>query len=129
MEHNFNAPFKFMVLDDKNIVRQTVFANDPTITIQDNWIEMPADTDFDPINKVYDAKTKTFSDAQKTVDDIKEQRDLILQTVVDPIVSNALRWEEMSEQEQNKWRLYRRALLDITSQEGCPTNVIWPEQP
>ena len=69
MEHNFNAPFKFMVLDDKNVVRQTVFANDPTITIQDNWIEMPADTDFDPINKVYDAKTKTFSDAQKTVDD------------------------------------------------------------
>lgn len=129
MEHNFNAPYKYMVLNDKNIVIQTIFANDADIVVQDDWIEMPEGTDFDPINKSFDPYTNEFSDVEKTVDDVKMERDYILTTVVDPLVSNPLRWEEMSEEKQNAWREYRKALLNITSQEGCPTNVIWPEQP
>jgi len=29
----------------------------------------------------------------------------------------------------NKWTEYRQALRDITSQEGFPTNIIWPVKP
>lgn len=31
--------------------------------------------------------------------------------------------------DQTAWAAYRQALRDITSQEGFPTNVVWPTKP
>ena len=60
---------------------------------------------------------------------VRGQRDGILATVVDPIVSNPLRWAEMSEAQQAEWSAYRTALLNITTQAGFPHNVTWPTKP
>ena len=59
--------------------------------------------------------------------EIRNKRDSILASVVDPIVTNPLRWAELTPAKQQAWIDYRRSLLDITLQNGFPNNVIWPE--
>jgi len=59
----------------------------------------------------------------------REQRDLILSTEVDPIVSNTLRWNDMTDAKQTEWTNYRQALLDIEDLEGYPDNITWPTKP
>lgn len=53
----------------------------------------------------------------------------LLGIFVDPLVSNPLRWADLTQEQQAKTSAYRRALLDITAQPGFPHNVTWPEQP
>lgn len=59
----------------------------------------------------------------------REKRDRLLQTVVDPIVTNPLRWAEMTDAQRQAWSDYRRALLDVPEQVGFPLSIVWPEQP
>lgn len=49
--------------------------------------------------------------------------------VVDPIVTNPLRWASMTEAKQQEWTAYRQALLDVPDQEGFPHDVVWPTPP
>lgn len=60
---------------------------------------------------------------------IREERDMKLETEVDPIVSNPLRWSSMTTEQQNAWSQYRTDLLNITEQEGFPETVTWPTKP
>lgn len=46
---------------------------------------------------------------------IRADRDSLLESEVDPIVSNPLRWASMTEAKQQEWADYRQALLDLTS--------------
>jgi hypothetical protein len=57
---------------------------------------------------------------------VRSKRDDILKTEVDPIVSNPLRWADLSEAQQQAWANYRRALLDITTTYPTPSYV-WNE--
>ena len=56
-------------------------------------------------------------------------RDRLLSEEVDPIVSNPLRWNSMTTEEQQAWADYRQALLDIPQQSGFPHDVVWPTKP
>lgn len=60
---------------------------------------------------------------------VRAQRDGLLATEVDPIVSNPLRWADLTADQQSAWAAYRRALLDITAQAGFPHDIAWPEAP
>lgn len=60
---------------------------------------------------------------------VRGHRNWLLQNQVDPIVSNPLRWADMTTEEQNAWSTYRTALLDITDQAGFPYSVTWPTGP
>ena len=60
---------------------------------------------------------------------IRGQRDSLLATEVDPLVTNPLRWAELTEAQQAAWTQYRRDLLDITAQAGFPNEVVWPTKP
>lgn len=46
---------------------------------------------------------------------IRADRDSLLASEVDPIVSNPLRWASMTEVKQQEWADYRQALLDLPS--------------
>lgn len=46
---------------------------------------------------------------------VRADRDNLLATEVDPIVSNPLRWNDLTTEQQDAWATYRRALLDITT--------------
>ena len=57
---------------------------------------------------------------------VRAERDNRLATEVDPIVSNPLRWADLTTEQQNAWAAYRRALLDITTTYPNPSYV-WTE--
>jgi hypothetical protein len=60
---------------------------------------------------------------------VRRQRDFILATQVDPMVSNPLRWAALSADQQHAWADYRIALLNVPQQAGFPQTVIWPVAP
>jgi hypothetical protein len=68
------------------------------------------------------------SNEQKS-SDARILRDLLLTSEVDPIVTNPLRWAELSSTEQQQWSDYRTALLNVPQQSGFPNEVNWPTKP
>jgi len=60
---------------------------------------------------------------------VRSDRDVALSLYVDPVVTNPLRWADLSEAQQNDIVVYRKALLDLPEQEGFPFDVVWPEKP
>ncbi|MBQ9737928.1 MAG: hypothetical protein IJV75_00225 [Alphaproteobacteria bacterium] len=51
---------------------------------------------------------------------VRDTRDNYLLTYVDPVVSNPLRWADLSAEEQKQYADYRRYLLDITDDPAFP---------
>jgi hypothetical protein len=60
---------------------------------------------------------------------VRNTRDAKLRREVDPIVTNPLRWQELSAEAQAAWGEYRRKLLDISDQQGFPHVIVWPSKP
>ena len=90
-----------------------------------DWVEVK----HLPIGATYsveeEARLQGFEDALQ----VRNERDNLLVKVVDPVVSNPLRWAEMTAEKQAEWSAYRTALLDITDQSGFPTDIKWPTKP
>lgn len=61
----------------------------------------------------------------------RSERDYLLRTNVDPLVTNPLRWNELSVEQQEALKVYRQALLDVPQQSGFPVlaNIVWPVYP
>ena len=76
----------------------------------------------------YVAPTQAELDAE-AAEGVRNERNFILTTEVDPLVSNPLRWAGMTTAEQNAWSQYRTDLLNISDQSGFPHNVTWPTKP
>jgi hypothetical protein len=102
----------------------TVDPADTDTTIDNDEVMALIGTDF----AAYVAPTQAELDAVAAAQ-VRAERDNILVTVVDPIVSNNLRWAEMTTEKQAEWSAYRTALLDITDQAGFPTEITWPTKP
>lgn len=60
---------------------------------------------------------------------VRLMRDEKLRDEVDPITSNALRFNSMTAEQQQAWADYRQALLNIPQQSGFPHDVVWPTKP
>jgi len=59
----------------------------------------------------------------------RSTRDQLLKQKVDPIVTNPLRWEAMSDGLKKAYADYRRALLEVPQQKTFPKNISWPTPP
>lgn len=70
-----------------------------------------------------------FSTDEDKAQGIRASRDFILSEDVDPLVTNPLRWADLTAVEQAAWTAYRQALLDVPQQSGFPTSVTWPTKP
>jgi hypothetical protein len=57
---------------------------------------------------------------------VRSTRDRKLQSEVDPVAGNALRWAALTSEQQTAWATYRTALLNVPAQAGFPDNVTWP---
>lgn len=68
-----------------------------------------------------------FMENDTKASQVREKRMYLLRTEVDAI--NPMRWETLTTEQQQAWRDYRQALLDVTEQEGFPWTVEWPEPP
>jgi len=97
---------------------------DTDTTINNDEVMALIGTDF----AAYVAPTQAELDAAAAAQ-VRVERDNLLVTVVDPIVSSNLRWAEMTTEKQAEWSAYRTALLDITDQAGFPTDITWPTKP
>ena len=76
----------------------------------------------------YVAPTQAQLDAAAAAQ-VRAERDSKLVNEVDPLVTNPLRWADLTAAKQAEWTAYRTALLDITDQAGFPHNVTWPTKP
>tara|TARA_R110002012_G_scaffold35526_2_gene101306 strand:- start:16195 stop:16560 length:366 start_codon:yes stop_codon:yes gene_type:complete len=61
--------------------------------------------------------------------ELRMERNTRLQYDVDPIVSNALRWDELSSSKKTEWQTYRSELLDLPANTPDPSNITWPTKP
>ena len=107
-----------------------------------SWIPYtlnPDDTDMTVDNSVllgligsdyaaYVAPTQAELDAELAAN-LRGQRGQKLEQEVDPIVTNPLRWAELTEAKQAEWTQYRTDLLNLTDQAGFPNTVSWPTKP
>jgi len=102
----------------------TLDPSDTDTTINNDEVMALIGTDF----AAYVAPTQAELDAAEAAH-VRSQRDNILTTVVDPLVSNPLRWAALSSESQAEWATYRTALLDVPQQAGFPTEITWPTKP
>jgi hypothetical protein len=106
------------------------------------WIPytlLPSDTDMTVDNSVlleligsdyaaYVAPTQDELDAELAAN-LRAQRDDKLVNEVDPLVTNPLRWGELTDAKQAEWTQYRTDLLNLPAQSGFPNTVTWPTKP
>jgi len=109
---------------------------------QYDWIPYtlnPDDTDMTVDNSVlleligsnyavYVAPTQEELDAELSAE-LRSERDQKLAQEVDPIITNPLRWAELTEVKQAEWTQYRTDLLNLPDQVGFPNTVTWPTKP
>ena len=81
-------------------------------------------SDFVP----YVAPTQAELDAQ-AASEARMARDYLLRSEVDRIVSNPLRWADMTSEKQSEWSQYRTDLLNVPQQSGFPNTISWPTKP
>jgi hypothetical protein len=64
----------------------------------------------------------TVKNPEPTVEELQQRvravRNSYLETYVDPVVSNPLRWDDLTEEEKQVYKDYRRYLLDYTENEN-----------
>lgn len=109
---------------DHGWIPYTLDPTDSDTTIDNTALRDLIGSDFSP----YVAPTQEELDATQAAM-VRAERDRILTSDVDPVVSNPLRWADLSEQEQADVSAYRLALLDVPQQQGFPHTVSWPTPP
>ena len=77
----------------------------------------------------------TFTKITQSELDTKESslqraiRDSRLTEEVDPLVTNSLRWAELTSDQQTAWTTYRTDLLNVPQQSGFPWTHTFPTKP
>ena len=97
---------------------------DTDTTINNDEVMALIGTDF----AAYVAPTQAELDAS-AVAQVRSKRNNILATVVDPLVSNPLRWADLTPDKQAEWSQYRTDLLGVPQQAGFPNTITWPTKP
>lgn len=95
---------------------------------QFNVADLHTQMDADPATAAYVPPTQEELDAT-AAETVRMERDTKLATEVDPLVTNSLRWADLTAEKQAEWTTYRRALLDLTAQAGFPHSINWPVKP
>jgi len=109
---------------DHGWILYTLDPADTDTTIDNEEVMALIGTDF----AAYVAPTQAELDAA-TAAQVRSKRDDILVTVVDPLVSNNLRWADLTSDKQAEWSQYRTDLLAVPQQSGFPNSITWPTKP
>jgi hypothetical protein len=102
----------------------TLDPSDTDMTIDNTALRSLIGTDFTP----YVAPTQAEIDAE-TAQSVRNERNRRLTSEVDPIVTNPLRWADLTAEKQTEWSTYRTDLLNVPQQSGFPNTVTWPTKP
>ena len=102
---------------------------EPNIEVTEEQWSNALDNDHNKVNADGSSETVDFRTDEEKSTDLRQYRDYLLTLYVDPIVSNALRWADLSTTKQDEWKAYRQALLDVPAQSSFPNSVTWPTKP
>ena len=102
---------------------------EPNIEVTEEQWANALDNDHNKVNSDGSSEIADFRTNEEKIIDARYYRDLLLVDNVDPIVSNTLRWADLSTSKQDEWKAYRQALLDVPSQSTFPNSVSWPSKP
>ena len=106
---------------DHGWIPYTISASDTDQTIDNTALLALIGSDFTA--SAQESRDARLSSQQRSVRDGK------LQSEVDSIVSNPLRWADLSTEKQNEWAQYRTNLLNVPQQSGFPNTISWPTKP
>ena len=109
---------------DYGWIPYTLDPSDTDNTVNNSELISLIGTDF----TAYVAPTQAELDAE-TADQVRSDRDYKLLTEVDPLVTNPLRWAELTSDKQTEWSQYRTDLLNVPQQSGFPNTITWPTKP
>ena len=98
--------------------------DDTDMTVDNSVLLTLIGSDFD----AYVAPTQAELDAELAAN-LRAERDDKLVNEVDPLVTNPLRWAELTDAKQAEWTQYRTDLLNLPDQSGFPNTVTWPTKP
>ena len=101
---------------------------EPNVQVSDAVWQNALDSSHNTIIDGVTSQTDHRSEAQKSTD-VRMLRNELLVTDVDPIVTNPLRWADLSAEKQQEWTDYRTALLNVPQQAGFPNTITWPTKP
>lgn len=102
----------------------TLDVSDTDMTINNNDLLALIGSDF----TAYTAPSQTELDAKVATQE-RVWRDHLLRSEVDPVVSNSLRWSDLTTEKQNEWAQYRTDLLNVPQQSSFPNTISWPTKP
>ena len=102
----------------------TLNPDDTDMTVDNSVLLELIGTDY----AAYVAPTQAELDAELSAS-LRSQRTQRLVEEVDPLVTNPLRWAELTEPKQAEWTQYRTDLLNLPAQSGFPNTVTWPTKP
>ena len=102
----------------------TLNPNDTDTTINNDEILSLIGDNFAP----YAPLTQEDLDAQ-LIESVRSYRNILLASEVDPLVSNPLRWNDLTDAQRTAWTQYRTDLLNVPQQANFPNNVNWPVKP
>ena len=106
---------------DHGWIPYTISASDTDQTIDNTALLALIGSDFTASTQ--ESRDARLSSQQRSVRDDK------LQSEVDSIVSNPLRWAALTTEKQNEWAQYRTNLLNVPQQSGFPNTISWPTKP
>lgn len=109
---------------DYGWIPYTLDPSDTDTTIDNAEVMALIGTDF----ITYVAPTQEELDADMA-ELVRLERDNILVTEVDPLVTNPLRWNDLPSEKRDEWAAFRRDLLNVPEQSGFPYNIVWPTKP
>jgi len=109
---------------DYGWIPYTIDPRDTDMTVNNEDLLALIGSDF----TAYTAPTQAELDAQ-AASEARMTRDYLLRSEVDRIVSNPLRWADMTSEKQTEWAQYRTDLLNVPQQSGFPNTISWPTKP
>jgi len=101
----------------------------PNVVVTDDQWQTSLDNNYNSINSDGSGSVVDYSTNAEKVSVVRGMRDAKLVTDVDAVAGNALRWAELTSDQQVTWATYRQSLLNVPQQAGFPTNVTWPTKP
>lgn len=112
---------KYAIVEN-NVVLNVAVADEPQ---GNNWVEI---ADGVSVSKGFVQDGDTFTNPNLATE-ARQLRNFRLETEVDPIASNALRWNALTDPQRAAWTQYRTDLLNVPQQAGFPNSVTWPTKP
>lgn len=104
-------------------------SNVPDTNPDVDWMELDVELTSEFLGKRWNGKTGAVEDIEKTdeqkAEEIRATRDRLLKDSDWVFFADS----PVSDEKKELWKVYRKELRDITSQENFPNNVVFPEKP